>query len=153
MNAYEALLARLPANGPVGKSNIVRVVLAAGTTLQDTTRAIGKRDDLSAKGRAGLHANTLKEAGAKLMKARRQLRYHAEQIEKRREAVKAKAIGEAKATDAEYRTYLRSLPTGERTKLALENASARGAALREPGLSGLSADVVDKLMAAAIQDN
>lgn len=156
MSVYESLYTRIPAGKAGGQA--IRGTLARGLELKDAVKTAASRDELNAKGRAALVEKHIKtSAGPALAKARRQLAHYDRAIERKRALVTAKAIGEAKSTDAEWRTYLRSLPTHERIQEVLNNPAARGAALRELGLSGLSGDTfaetVARAMDIAIKEN
>lgn len=146
------LLARISSDLPRGKSVAVGKIFDAWKQLAEHTAAIRRNDNISDKGRAPELEKEVRAAGAALLKARRQYDYQAKTLTKRREAIEAKAIGEAKATDSEWRTYLRSLPPAKKFDLLTTDPHARGAALREPGLAELSAEHRSRLLDIAIGD-
>jgi hypothetical protein len=148
----ETLLSRIPANVRAGRRVVIRNTLAAAGELTDAVRRVASRDELSPKGRAAALVDHVKEAGRSLRRSRRQLDYLKGELAKQDAAIRAKAIGEPQPTDAEYRTYLRSLNPGERHRLVLENKDVRGPALREPALSGLDQDMIEKATAAALRE-
>lgn len=108
-----------------------------------------------AYGRAELVAKHVKSAtAAALAKARRQFAYHATQLDKRRAALRTRAIGEHDALDAERRTVLRDMSDAERTQAVLTDAAFRQAALRGgKGLSGISPEVCERALEIAIREN
>ena len=154
MTVYAAIESRIPANLATGKSTVIRRALQAGKDLQHIVNANSRRDDLSAKGRADVVGKFVRETTAPaLARARRQYEYHGRELAKLRDKIRAKAIGEAQPTDMEWRSYLRTSSAGERNRLVLENADARGAALRAPALATIDGDIVAHATAAAIREN
>lgn len=150
---FELLSNRIPPSTPAGKAKVIRAALDAGLAFREGMREIATRDDLAPKGKAALAMKHAAKSGAALRKAQRQLAYHEKKIDMQAAKVRAKAIGEPKATDAEYRAYLRSLPIGERIQKALVDPAARAAALREPGLSDINEDTISKILEIASREN
>jgi hypothetical protein len=60
MSAYQTILSRIPVNLPSGKSRIIGNTVEIGMKLAEQVAVIDKRDDLTAKGRAGLMRAYLK---------------------------------------------------------------------------------------------
>jgi hypothetical protein len=152
MTVYATLISRIPPTVTTGKNKVIRSTLAAGLELQGAVASAASRDDLTPKGRAVLLAKGAAAAGAALLRSQRQHAYHAKKLAAQTAALRAKVIGEAKPTDAEWRTYLRSLDSGARTQLILSNPDARAAALREPGLSGATPELLVHAYDIAVQD-
>lgn len=152
MDIYETLQNRIPAKATAGKAKVIRKVLETSRQLKDAIDLIERRDDLSTKGRAQLLDKQVQVTGATLRRAQRQLDYHDTALAKGRDNLAKKVIGEAKPTDAEWRTMLRQLPIGERTQLAMQDPEARAAVLRAPAaLSDMPADRVALMLAEAVQ--
>jgi hypothetical protein len=153
MDAYGTLLSRIPGNAPAGKSKVIRAAL--GLTFKGALAEAAKRDDLTAKGKAGLIEKQLKATtGPALAKARRQLAYHERAIERQRAAIHAKAIGAHDPLDAERRAVLRGMSTAERVQAVMTDATFRLAALRGgAGLSGLNEEIFSRMTELAIAEN
>jgi hypothetical protein len=146
-DAFTALLTRIPTSTPAGKTRVIRNIAAAGFSLQGVRERIAARDDLTPKGRGQMVAQHIKsETGPALARARRQFEYHERALARQRDALRGKVIGESRTTDAEWRSYLRSLPIAERTQKVFTDPAARAAALREPGLVELPSDVIDRAL-------
>jgi hypothetical protein len=150
---FNALKERIPTNASRGRRQVIEAVVAAGLQFSEGRAAIAKRDDLTVKGKAGLYANLVKQAGVAVRKAERQLAHHDKRVADYEAHVRTKAIGPAKDTDAEARQWLRSLPASERRALLLSNGTVRAAALREPTLSGLDDQTLAASLKLAIEAN
>jgi hypothetical protein len=153
MSVFEHIFTAIPAHATAGKRRAIGTTTSAGLALKEAVANASKRDDLTPKGRAALVATAMKDVGAAFQASRRQHAYHAKKLETQEAAVRTKAIGEPQSTDAEYRSYLRGLNDADRAQKVLGDPRARGAALREPGLSGLNDEFLTKLMDVAIQQN
>lgn len=149
---FTALKNRIPTGTIPGKARVINKVLGVAEHLATAVKEVSSRDDLSPKGRAPLLQKHVKDFGAALRRAERQLAYHTDKIARGRVNLAEKVVGKAKETDAEWRTMLRGLPLAERTSLAMSDPDARGAVLRAPAaLSGMPKDRVEMLLANAIE--
>ena len=152
-NVQAALMTRIPAGAPTGKAKVVVATLENSLELKEARVNASMNRELSEIGRAALVAKHVQgKALPALAKARRQCAYHEGKLSALRITVQKKATGDATPLDAEWRQHLRALPVGERAKLALTDREARGAALRAPGLSGVSPEVLEQAMKMAIAE-
>jgi hypothetical protein len=148
-----ALFERIPATATNEQRNMIQAAFGVTKQLATGIDAIAKRDDLTPKGRADLIQKEARAAGTAFQKSREQYERHAGTIENMRIAMHKKAIGEPKDTDAERRTMLRAMSLNERISKVNSDPLARAAALREPGLSEIGSDLIEKLTEIAVKEN
>jgi len=151
-HAYATVIARIHSGAPVGRVKAIKKIAAAAEQFHQELQRIGRRDDLSPRGKAQQMVAPTRAAALALMRARRQAEHLRTKAETDQAAARTKARGTPKATDAEWRSYLRSLPPNERLQMVLNNPDARGPALREPGLSGLNPEHIAAAEKIALRD-
>lgn len=154
MSMEADLLARIPAGASEGRARVVHNTIAALLEVKGKVAEAGKNVDVTALGRAKLlqpYAKTT--AVPALLKAKRQLAHGQLLLDGQRAALRKKAAGEPKATDAEWREVIRKMDPNNAAEFLLRNPAARGPALREPELAFIGKDVYEQAMRKEIQEN
>jgi|HubBroStandDraft_6_1064221.scaffolds.fasta_scaffold684761_1 hypothetical protein len=141
------LLMRIPAGASDGLAKGVKNAIGALLHVKGTVADAVSDKERTAVGRATvLKDYAKKQAVPELFKARRQFAHAKALVDGQRAQLYAKAAGQPKATDTEWREIIRKMPAGERAAFILTHPEARGPVLREPALAFVGPDVVEHVM-------
>jgi hypothetical protein len=148
----ESLMEREPAGILTGRSRVIRNALS--TSLDFKAKSTVPDPTMNDFGRAIRNADILKkEVAPQLLKVRRQVQYLNTEVAKKHESLVAKAKGKPIDMEAIWAQKLLGKAPAECMAYCLNNATARGVALRQSELLDLDSSSQGHLLKREIREN